>query len=247
MKKLAVLMSVTLVGLMVFGGILVPNCKAARAIKIGIPLPLTGRHSPFGHHQKRAFDLALEEINAAGGVNGHPIEVSPVAGVLWELGFRFEKPGEMAWPPRRGLRGKRPPSDQQEFLPHYLEPAPVEYGPGWTLGRAPEAVRPVLARALEVFAAQVRREGWQAVWDNREPRAKYRGQGYFAVRIEGSCVALCLRSPFLRAEGRRRRFNKHWRVASPADVSEVLLAEAAASVRTVEELTDRFLAGQGVK
>ena len=75
MKRLAILMSVTLVGLMVFGGIFVPTCKAAKAIKIGIPLPLTGRHSPFGHHQKRAFDLALEEINAAGGVKGRMIEL----------------------------------------------------------------------------------------------------------------------------------------------------------------------------
>jgi branched-chain amino acid transport system substrate-binding protein len=55
--------------------ITIPDCFSAQApIKVGVPNSLTGRHSPFGQHMKRAFDLALEEINAAGGVKGRPIE-----------------------------------------------------------------------------------------------------------------------------------------------------------------------------
>jgi branched-chain amino acid transport system substrate-binding protein len=52
----------------------VPDCSAQSTIKVGIPTSLTGRHSPFGQHQKNAFDIALEEINAKGGVNGKKIE-----------------------------------------------------------------------------------------------------------------------------------------------------------------------------
>lgn len=74
MRKPKVLLAVGLVFLMALGAVVVPDCKAEDTIKIGVPLPLTGRHSPFGHHEKRAFDLALEEINAAGGVKGKKLE-----------------------------------------------------------------------------------------------------------------------------------------------------------------------------
>lgn len=74
MKKSIGIAGLALLG-MLAGGILMPlNCMAADTIKIGVPLPLTGQHSPFGQHEKRAFDLALEEINAAGGANGKMLE-----------------------------------------------------------------------------------------------------------------------------------------------------------------------------
>jgi len=74
MKKLALLLSMILFGFMLLDGISIPECWAQKPIKIGIPTSLTGRHSPFGHHQKRAFDLALEEINAARGAKERPLE-----------------------------------------------------------------------------------------------------------------------------------------------------------------------------
>lgn len=45
---------------------------AARAgtIKVGIVLPLTGEQAKFGEIEKRSFEMAAEEINAAGGVKG---------------------------------------------------------------------------------------------------------------------------------------------------------------------------------
>jgi branched-chain amino acid transport system substrate-binding protein len=52
----------------------IPMCFAQDTIKVGVPNSLTGRHSPFGQHMKRAFDLALEEINAAGGIKGKKLE-----------------------------------------------------------------------------------------------------------------------------------------------------------------------------
>jgi len=46
----------------------------AEPIKVGIVLPLTGDQAKFGEIEKQSFDLAFEEINNAGGVNGRPIQ-----------------------------------------------------------------------------------------------------------------------------------------------------------------------------
>ncbi len=74
MKKLALLLSTIFFGLMAWQGMWIPDCWAQKPIKIGVPTSLTGRHAPFGNHQKRAFDLAVEEINAAGGAQGRPLQ-----------------------------------------------------------------------------------------------------------------------------------------------------------------------------
>src|SRR5512146_1950445 len=47
----------------------------AQPIKIGAPQPLTGPDAPFGDKFKKAYTMALEEINAAGGVNGRKLEI----------------------------------------------------------------------------------------------------------------------------------------------------------------------------
>jgi branched-chain amino acid transport system substrate-binding protein len=74
MKKLALLLSTIFLGVMAWQGMWIPDCWAQKPINIGIPTSLTGRHAPFGNHQKRAFDLAVEEINAAGGAKGRPLQ-----------------------------------------------------------------------------------------------------------------------------------------------------------------------------
>lgn len=43
-------------------------------IKIGVLLPLTGSKANFGEMEKNSFELAKEEINAKGGIDGRPIE-----------------------------------------------------------------------------------------------------------------------------------------------------------------------------
>ena len=48
---------------------------AADTIKVGVLLPLTGSMAKFGEIEKRSFDMAVEEINAKGGVNGKKIEL----------------------------------------------------------------------------------------------------------------------------------------------------------------------------
>jgi len=43
-------------------------------ITIGVSGPLTGPTAQYGEQWKKGFDLALEEINGAGGINGRPLE-----------------------------------------------------------------------------------------------------------------------------------------------------------------------------
>ncbi|MBI5524606.1 MAG: ABC transporter substrate-binding protein, partial [Desulfarculus sp.] len=51
------------------------GAQAAEAIKVGIVLPLTGTEAQFGEIEWNSFQLALDEINGAGGVKGRPIEL----------------------------------------------------------------------------------------------------------------------------------------------------------------------------
>ena len=49
--------------------------QGSEPIRIGILIPLTGATSQFGSTMSRAAQIAAEEINAAGGVNGRKVEV----------------------------------------------------------------------------------------------------------------------------------------------------------------------------
>ena len=44
-------------------------------IKVGVVLPLTGALQKFGEIENNSFLMGMEEINAAGGINGRPIEL----------------------------------------------------------------------------------------------------------------------------------------------------------------------------
>ena len=46
---------------------------AADPVTVGVTGPLTGPNAEYGAEWKRGFDLALDEINAAGGVGGRPL------------------------------------------------------------------------------------------------------------------------------------------------------------------------------
>lgn len=49
--------------------------SAQEALKIGAPQPMTGPDAPFGAKFRKAYDLAVEEINGAGGIQGKKMEV----------------------------------------------------------------------------------------------------------------------------------------------------------------------------
>jgi branched-chain amino acid transport system substrate-binding protein len=48
---------------------------AKTALKFGLAMPLTGSQALFGADQAKAAQWAVEEINAKGGIDGHPLEM----------------------------------------------------------------------------------------------------------------------------------------------------------------------------
>ena len=56
-------------------GLSVKNVSAEDTVKVGIVLPLTGDYAKFGEIEKNSFELALDEINASGGINGKQLEL----------------------------------------------------------------------------------------------------------------------------------------------------------------------------
>jgi branched-chain amino acid transport system substrate-binding protein len=71
MKKFAVI----LISIFCVMDLMLTGASAADTVKVGIVLPLTGPQAKFGEIEKNSFDLALEEINAAGGINGKKLEL----------------------------------------------------------------------------------------------------------------------------------------------------------------------------
>lgn len=51
------------------------NSDNADTIKIGVAAPFTGDYAQFGEYTKHGVELAVEEINAAGGILGKQIEI----------------------------------------------------------------------------------------------------------------------------------------------------------------------------
>ena len=49
--------------------------EAKRELKMGVLLPVSGPLSFVGEAMKKAVDLRVEQINAAGGMNGHPVKI----------------------------------------------------------------------------------------------------------------------------------------------------------------------------
>jgi len=70
--------SVVAVAVIAFGGLawLSQGCKKQDAVvKVGAVLPLTGGGASYGVSLKQGMDLAVENINAAGGINGAKLEI----------------------------------------------------------------------------------------------------------------------------------------------------------------------------
>ncbi|MDI6688256.1 MAG: ABC transporter substrate-binding protein [Desulfobacterales bacterium] len=74
MKKRKVLAGLILAAVLVFT-LGASQSMAVDTIKVGIVLPLTGSLAKFGEIEKQSFDMAMEEINAAGGINGKKLDL----------------------------------------------------------------------------------------------------------------------------------------------------------------------------
>lgn len=65
MKRITVFLMVLFVGI----------AMAQDTVKIGVITSITGRFAEFGEQHKAGIKAALEDVNAAGGINGMPVEV----------------------------------------------------------------------------------------------------------------------------------------------------------------------------
>ena len=70
MRKFVILGTATAIALALGAG------SAFAQIKIGAAGPMTGQYAAFGEQLKRGAEMAVAEINAAGGVNGQKLELS---------------------------------------------------------------------------------------------------------------------------------------------------------------------------
>ena len=67
MKKMSVIFCMAFLQIFLAGSLF------AEDLKLSIPLPLTGTNAKFGEIEKRSYEIAMEEINAKGGVKGKKI------------------------------------------------------------------------------------------------------------------------------------------------------------------------------
>ena len=58
-----------------FAVVLAPHAQAADPIKVGVVTPLSGTYAPIGKQVRWGAELAVKEINAAGGVKGRMFEL----------------------------------------------------------------------------------------------------------------------------------------------------------------------------
>lgn len=47
--------------------------SSASTVYFGVSAAITGQYAQYGQQFKEGFELALEQVNAAGGINGHPV------------------------------------------------------------------------------------------------------------------------------------------------------------------------------
>jgi branched-chain amino acid transport system substrate-binding protein len=74
LSKLFIVVSICLIG---SGWAMTPAIAAGEkeAYKVGAVFSVTGRASFLGDPEKKTVEMVAEEINKAGGINGHPLEV----------------------------------------------------------------------------------------------------------------------------------------------------------------------------
>jgi branched-chain amino acid transport system substrate-binding protein len=68
--------SARLVGLFAAATLLAAGTSANAQITVGVAGPMTGQYASFGEQLRNGATLALEDINAAGGVNGQQLKLS---------------------------------------------------------------------------------------------------------------------------------------------------------------------------
>ena len=179
--------------------------------------------------------------------NGYPIDVSPVAGLLYEQGFRFGKDRHMWYPPRGEIEIAVPACNQEVFPPYYIESPAAKYGIDWTVDRANEPIQPVVRRLLEVLVGEMERRGWETEWQARGPTGCYRGVARLSLYIAKSFAQVQISARSFRDQGKKHRLQpwsagNQLRVAKADDVNQAFVGRLRELLAKAEDFTERALA-----
>jgi len=179
--------------------------------------------------------------------NGHPIDATPVAALLLELGFGFNGRRELlSPPPRKPADISVPELEVDVFAPYFAESSLIEYGPKWTVDRSSESLQPTLTILFELLAEELfSRAGWRTRWHDRGPEVKYRDSGRAHIYIAKSFADLSFGTRRLRFDDGQRRSLKPWnarlRAAETTDIDSGFVSKLRDLIRATEEITDRIL------
>ena len=117
-----------------------------------------------GRRLKRCFRVLKSGVNekhssvAIRRWNGHPIDVSPMARVLWEEGFRFNGKREIVYPPIAEIELEPKCESRETYKPFYSEEAPVEYNEAWVLSRSNEKIKAKLSELFDLLNRRLPKE-----------------------------------------------------------------------------------------
>jgi len=75
MKKVGIILGIIIVVALAIGLIATHTKKEPEEIKIGVSLPLTGEVASYGTRAQRGIEIAVDEINALGGIKGKKLKV----------------------------------------------------------------------------------------------------------------------------------------------------------------------------
>lgn len=171
--------------------------------------------------------------------NGAPVDLSPVAGLLWQLGFQLDGRGWMVWPPKGSSQREAPGQGADLFPAYYETEAPAEYGPAFTLSRTREAVRPAAERFFAMLERAAREEGWELEWGAGWPRGRS-GKARLGVYINSSSVHLNVRTPTVPMDdGTKTKLWWTCRVSTPDEVSAALERSVRETLATARDLAER--------
>jgi len=75
MKKKSIIISILVILVIIIGYFTFSHSSQNASIKIGAIYPLTGGLASYGEPSQKAAQLAVDEINASGGINGQKLEI----------------------------------------------------------------------------------------------------------------------------------------------------------------------------
>lgn len=156
---------------------IITSARAAEAIRVGIISPLTGAWTVYGKAHISGFELAVDEINAAGGVNGRPLEL--VVGdskteprIVVEQANRLIRQEKVDF-----LAGTFSSAERNAAGPVVQQSGKLLLYPTWYEGQSKEFFPGVCNKNIFMFGP----EPSQQVWPHVEYVVKNHGKKFFLI------------------------------------------------------------------